>query len=258
MGTKKQQGFTILETLLFVAITGVLLVSLLAGTAFVIQRQRYTDSVNATQGFFQQQYSEVLNVINERSGNEACENAENLVQPADGAEAENPGTSRCVVLGKAIDVPTSVGERGSITSFTVVGSEPAGSIDPDITDDELIRQYQPALVRLIGVNRYEIPWGAQVVNAIQGGPERAPINRLLLLRSPKSGVTYTYSYNTQDTGASVGVGVDAANRRYPVNVCLRSADLISSTSVVRIAMSGGPEAVSTAFDIANPAEQCSV
>lgn len=255
MATKKQQGFTIIEVMLFVALTGALLIGLLAGTSVLIQRQRYNDSVNATQAFFQGQYNQVTNVLNDRSGAEVCSGADNFVEPAGGASAEAPGTSRCLVLGKAIDVPAP-NSQNEITSYAVVGSEPTGTIDPDITDDELLRLYRPSLVRLVGTTTFDIPWGTTVVGFQQEGPERTPVSRLLLLRSPKSGATYTYSYNSSSSDSSVLPGVERANRAHPVNVCLQSADIASSVSTISIAMSGGPEAVATNFDINDRTERC--
>lgn len=256
MGTKKQQGFTIIETMLFVAITGALLITLLAGTSIGIQRQRYSDSVNTTQSFFQQQYSEVVNVINSREGAEVCRSSDNLVEPAVGASAEAPGASRCIVMGRAIDVPVSSDNRGTIATYAVVGSEPSGRIDPNLTDDEVIRLYRPTLVRLVGSSEYEVPWGAQIVGVRQESPENNPVNRMLLIRSPKSGVTYSYSYNNTSTDSSVVAGVSAGNRVHPLNVCMQSADLIASTSIIHIEMSGGPEAVTAQFDVTDAAERC--
>lgn len=255
MATKKQQGFTIIEVMLFVALTGALLIGLLAGTSVMIQRQRYSDSINSTQAFFQGQYNQVTNVLNDRSGAEVCSGDDNFVEPAGGASAEAPGASRCVVLGKAIDVPSPSSQQ-ELASYAVVGSEPTGTVDPDITDDELMRLYRPSLVRLVGASTYDIPWGTTVVGFQQEGPERTPVNRLLLLRSPKSGAIYTYSYNSTSSDSSVLPGVERGNRENTVNVCLQSADILSAVSTVSIAMSGGPEAVATHFDINDRTERC--
>lgn len=255
MGIKTQRGFTIIETMLFVAITGALLITLLAGTAVSIQRQRYSDSVNSTQSFFQQQYNEVLNVVNSRQGQEACDSAENLVRPATGAAAEAPGASRCIVMGKAIEVPTSDADKNSLTTYMIVGNEPA-TVDSDASDDEIIRSYRPALVRLVGSTKYQIPWDAQIVGTTQDNAERTPVNRLLLIRSPKSGVTYSYSYNATGTDVAVSGGVTEQNRRDTLDVCVQSRDIVSAVSSIRVAMSGGPEAVTAAFDIDNATERC--
>ncbi|HYG84263.1 MAG TPA: type II secretion system protein [Verrucomicrobiae bacterium] len=241
MNIKTQNGFTIVELMLFLGISGLLLVMLLAGTTVTIQRQRYSDSVNSAQSFFQRQYGEALNVINARSGKEAC-SASNFIVPADDGSGEARGTSDCLVLGKAIDIP-----RGNtLTSYTVVGRAPAAE-DTSLAEDELLQQYNPTLVREIEAEAFDIPWGASVVNARKDAGEQ--INRLLLLRSPRSGALYTYAYQSSSGGAAAKDGVTRANRRATVNVCIRSADIASSTSIVSIAMGGGPEAVQARFDV---------
>src|SRR5688500_5854731 len=104
MNIKMHPGFTIIETMLFLGISGLLLVMLLAGTTVTIQRQRYSDSINSTQSLFQRQFNEAMNVTNAREGKELC-NASNFIVPTDDASAEARGTSDCLVLGKAIDIP---------------------------------------------------------------------------------------------------------------------------------------------------------
>ena len=250
MGVKKQRGFTIVETMIFLGISGLLLVGLLAGTTVAIQRQRYSDSVNTTQSFIQQQYSEALNVVNARRGNEVC-NASNIVVASGTGTSEAPGTSDCLVLGRAIDVAVN---GTKMTAYHVVGRPPAGEEDPDLTDDELLKQYQPTLVKNVEVDDYEVPWGAKISAMRQ--TQTGPVNRLLVLRSPRSGALYTYVYNTASGQSDASSGISVTNRSNPVAICIQSADIASSTSVVSVSMAGGPEAVQTAFDITNAGERC--
>lgn len=235
-------GFTLVETMLFLGISGLLLVSMLAGTTVTIQRQRYSDSVNSTQSFFQKQYNETLNVINARSGRELC-NAANIIVPAEGGPAESPGTSDCLVLGRVIEI---VPGSDKLDSFAVVGREPSADTTA-LRDDELFQQYNPTLVRASEVQSFTIPWGAKVLVARKS--EGGQINRLVILRSPRSGALYTYGYQTAGGGVSLQDGVLSTNRRATVNVCVRSEDIASSVSVVSIAMGGGPEAVQSKFDV---------
>jgi Tfp pilus assembly protein FimT len=250
MAVATQRGFTIVETMIFLGISGLLLVGLLAGTTVAIQRQRYSDSVNTTQSFIQQQYGEALNVVNTRAGAEAC-NSSNVVVPAGSGSAEAPGTSPCLVLGRALDVEAN---GSDIIAYHVVGRPIAGEDDPNLTDDQLLQQYQPTLVKTIGANDYEVPWGAKISSMRQAA--RGPVNRLLILRSPRSGVLYTYAYNSVTGQANASSGISVVNRSSPVAICIQSADFVASTSVVSVSMAGGPEAVKTAFDIANVGEQC--
>jgi type II secretory pathway pseudopilin PulG len=249
MGAKTQSGFTIVETMIFLGVSGLLLAGLLAGTTVTIQRQRYSDSVNTTQSFIQQQYSEALNVVNAREGTEAC-SASNVVVPAAGSP-ELPGTSDCLVLGRAIDVSAGTGKA---IAYHVVGRASSTAENPDLTDDQLLQQYRPTLVKNVAADEFDVPWGAKIIAMRQVGA--GAVNRLLMLRSPRSGAIYTYAYDSLSGQSDATSGVSIANRSSTVSICIQSADIVSSTSVVSVSMSGGPEAVKTAFDIPNAGEQC--
>lgn len=57
----ERQGFTMLEVTLVLALTGLLLIGLLGGTAAAIQTQRYNDSVRSFAEYLRTVYSEVIN-----------------------------------------------------------------------------------------------------------------------------------------------------------------------------------------------------
>lgn len=57
----RRRGFTIIEVMLFLAISGFLLVGILVGTGAGIARQRYTDSVQHVAQILREQYSAVIN-----------------------------------------------------------------------------------------------------------------------------------------------------------------------------------------------------
>ena len=53
MDIVKSKGFTIIEVMLFLAVTGALAVAILVGSGVAIGQQRYKDSVNSLQSFIQ-------------------------------------------------------------------------------------------------------------------------------------------------------------------------------------------------------------
>ena len=59
--TKTLTGFTIIEIMIFLAITGLLVVGVLVGTGSTIARQRYNDAVESFAEFLRRQYSFVIN-----------------------------------------------------------------------------------------------------------------------------------------------------------------------------------------------------
>lgn len=100
----KQKGFTIIEVILFVAISGLLTSMLMVGVSMSINRQQYRDSVQSYAGFLRSEYSKVVNVENDRSRS---------VCPIDGADGRLEtlrGQSECVIVGRYI---TTVGALGS-------------------------------------------------------------------------------------------------------------------------------------------------
>lgn len=69
----RRAGFTIIEVMLFLAISGFLLVGILAGTGAGIARQRYNDSVQNVAQILREQYSAVINTqIAERENSDVC------------------------------------------------------------------------------------------------------------------------------------------------------------------------------------------
>src|SRR6187402_1944283 len=104
MGIKTQNGFTIIETMLFLGVTGMLATAILVGSGVAIGQQRYRDSVNSLKSQVQQQYSEVTNVINSRDKNWSCDVNGNVIEAPDASDGESRGTTDCVLLGRLLTV----------------------------------------------------------------------------------------------------------------------------------------------------------
>ena len=68
MSKLSRKGFTIVEVVLFIALTAALLAGLLSGSIASIKRHRYADSVNDFTEFLRRTYSEVVYIENERTG----------------------------------------------------------------------------------------------------------------------------------------------------------------------------------------------
>ena len=238
-------GFTIIEVLFFLAISGALIVALLTTVGVTISRQRFSDSVNGAQAFVQSQYNETLNVVNNREPASCGTGGNGATSPGTGAATTNRGASNCVVLGKAIDftIGSSV-----VTAYPVVGREPAA--DPDATGAELLAKYAPG-IDTNNPETYEVSWGASVIGVRQQNTNRT-ITRILLLRSPDSGLVLAYGGDRSASPASA-LGVTAGT----YDVCIQSADLTNAVSMVALSPIAGAEGVTTKFDL-NNAEQGSL
>jgi type II secretory pathway pseudopilin PulG len=96
MGKQYQSGFTIIEVTLFLAVSGLLAVGILAGVGNTINQQRYRDSVNSFMMLLQNQYSNVINTQNDRSRSPEVENS------LCSGNTESRGRTNCVIAGRLL------------------------------------------------------------------------------------------------------------------------------------------------------------
>ena len=105
MNKKSKQfinGFTIIEISLFLGLSGLLAVGLMAGWSNSINRQRYNDTVSTFKSSIQQVFSDVENTQNSRTASYNCAaSGGNVAVSANNAGAQR-GQSNCVLLGKLI------------------------------------------------------------------------------------------------------------------------------------------------------------
>lgn len=93
MNRRYQSGFTIIEVVLFLAISGVMAVGLLVGMGAAISSQQYRDSVQSYADYLRGQYSRVVGVENDRSTDVTC--------PL-GGDTTQRGRSNCVIVGRYV------------------------------------------------------------------------------------------------------------------------------------------------------------
>lgn len=185
-----RRGFTIIETMLVLAVTGVLIATLLVGLGASINAQRYKDSVVSLKSLLQSQYSMTNDVSNARSANWTC-NASATPVPNAGGTA--PGQSDCVLLGRYISI---VG--GDISSASVVGYENSTASAPN--DVVEINKNYTLGISTDSINSSTLEWGSVIAWPASGSGAKSPTTprsiAILILRSPSSGTTYTFTSNT--------------------------------------------------------------
>jgi len=189
MSVTYKSGFTIIETMLFLAVTGVLVVAILAGTGTSINIQRYRDSVATLKSVLEQQYSEVTTVRNEARATDLSCNSSAVI---DGSGPKLPrGQSDCVVLGRYVTIVDT-----AITISTVIGNTAASSVPT--TDIAELQTYNLSLLPS-STETSSLEWGARIAWPVSGGGFHTVTTprtiSLLILRSPTSGLTYTFSGN---------------------------------------------------------------
>ena len=221
-------GFTIIEVILFLAISGALAVALLATFGGSISRQRFRDSIISTQAFVQSQYHETLNVVNNRQA-ASCSSGSGSTTSGDGSVVR--GASACVVLGRAL---VFARDSAQVTMYSVLGTEPI--IPPTTTGPELLKEYKPG-IDTSSAQTYTIPWGEKISSI---NPSTS--TNILLLRSPDTGLVLTFGGGT-DLQNTISAGT------HSVNLCIKTQDLLGTAAVVSLSPVSGSEGVTTQFDL---------
>lgn len=192
MGSRKDFGFTIVETMLFLAITAVLVVGVMAGTSSSINNQRYKDSVNSLQSYLQKFFSEAVNVSNDDRGvlqKYSCDANAKVV--LNGSNVKPRGQSDCLILGKFI-TPDST-NRGRLKVATIVGVPTTDALKSTSSDDvDILSLYEIGIIpEDIMSDSFEVEWGG-VLRRPNGNHDIDSKFSILLLKSPTSNITRAY------------------------------------------------------------------
>lgn len=196
-----ERGFTIIEVMLFFAISGLLFAMLMVGANTGISQQRYLDSVRSYKAFLQNQYAEVLNTQNDRDNTLKCgvNGASTGTGTAPGADTD------CVVLGRVIRIKDN--------GMTLSAANVTGYVDPamassDRSDDLLA--YKPHEVTN-QTDTWEMDWGSQLrINETQDFDSNATAPAILIVRSPASGLVRVFTA-TNNTTTDLSAMVDPGN-----------------------------------------------
>jgi len=178
MKFSNETGYTIIETMLFLGISGLLVTGILAGAGASINTQRYRDSVSSLQSVLQQQYSEVSNVSNDGTSG-SC-------------DSKPRGQSDCVILGRYI---TTIDGKNLLIQ-DVIGKTPSSSVS-SLNDVEIFKENGYTIqISSSGNTTYVIEWSSSLVNE----SNIPKLFSMLILRSPNSGIVRTFLANNPIVG----------------------------------------------------------
>lgn len=187
MSTRHSSGFTIIETVLFLSVTGLLVLGVLIGTGAAINNQRYRDATETLKSVIQEQYTALESVRNGRDNTWGCE--PNTARPIVGA-AEIRGQSDCMVVGRYMQIRSD-----EMTTYTVLARK-MSSVKRD-NDIQYMRQNYVYAVSTAEVDTRTMEWGTEIAWPESGSgarPNPMPRNlAVLFLRSPESGGVYTFT-----------------------------------------------------------------
>jgi type II secretory pathway pseudopilin PulG len=250
MGTQKTRGFTIIETMLFLAISGVLIVAMVAGVGVTIQIQRYRDAVETFKTQLQDQYSELASVKNERDNTWTCDNQAQTVEGG----SEVRGQSRCVLLGRYMTI-----EASAVTIQSVVGY-PATTQSTTGNDIEKLRANYTLNLSTVTKEESTLEWGTQIAWPSQGIGTQSPTTprsiALLFIRSPDSGQIYTFSSDsvpstpTPATLRAMLVTGETLPGQASRTLCIDSGGVLTAgdSSIFIYPYANGPSSIETRSD----------
>ena len=229
MNSQKQWGFTIIELILFLGITGMLFAGLMVGVNTSINTQRYKESAMSYKTLIEAQYSHVEHPRNSRDSNWNCDAVQGVTP--DVAVGTPRGTSQCVLLGRYIEVK----DNGSkIETGDVIGVDPGASTAGITSDLDILQAYVPRKSP-INVELEDVGWQSRV-ETIDDSSSNASF---LILRSPLSGIIRTFGSTTALPDQLISVVTPSAASSTIKN-CIIPAGFISiPTSSVMVNASVG-------------------
>ncbi len=211
-GRDVASGFTIIEVMLVLAVTGFLFVGILGGMSGSLARQRYKDAVQDTADNFRRMYSYVVDTqVYSRDNDSVCYGLTSDAIEGSSLVSNNKNTGRgrsdCVVYGLVATIANSHIEFTELIGkeYEVVREEVAKNDgkDTDMLKDIEVLQLADAnnvvasanssgactsigLVNLLEAS--DSRWGTRILDT--NGNELAAT--ILIFRSPKTGIIRTY------------------------------------------------------------------
>jgi type II secretory pathway pseudopilin PulG len=186
MGTTKNAGFTIIETMLFLAITGVMVATLLVGVGASINVQRYQDSVLSLKSLLQSQYSSIENVENSRDNNWKCDSSARTSQTG---TLQAVGQSDCIIIGRYVEISGSDITVATVTGYKNPNATPTGN------DINIIKTVYVLGLSGVSQDKETLEWGTSIAWPVGGGTGTRSTG-IMILRSPDSGSIYTFTTDT--------------------------------------------------------------
>lgn len=165
------KGFTIIEVMLFLAVSGALAAGVLGGSSVAINNQRYVDAVNSFKALVQEEFINTTQVVNSRVGNPTC--------LADTGPSKPRGASECVIVGRLM----SIDANGQITRSNITGEEPDSAALSGVTNDIAAIGLYRLTIDTSDQSVSEMSWGT----SIKRGDANQPVS-IIILRAPSGNV----------------------------------------------------------------------
>ncbi|NCU38016.1 hypothetical protein EOL96_03120 [Candidatus Saccharibacteria bacterium] len=212
------KGFTIIEVILFFAITGLIMSVMLIGISNGLNQERYRDASTSLVGYFQEQYSNVANVSNSRASTDMCPGS---------LLTTDRGTSDCFIVGRIITSTASGAVIESRRVFATVEVTPEEASAASMSDLQIL---QNSVLRPdTAADSYTMEWGTKLINP-SSSPAGDRTFTLMIVRVPTNGAIHTYLMNIANRTPQQMVTVaPPAQPTGEFVACLEPAGLIKPT-----------------------------
>lgn len=202
MAHPRNSGFTIVETSLVLAVTGLLIAMVLTGIGTSLNHERYTDAVNQALDFFRGQYSQTTNVLNSRPSDESCDSSG--ISTLTGGTAR--GASDCLLLGNILR--SSDGQTVTV-SQVIARHDPSSDTGINSKTDKDILTASSLQVGN-QISSYNVEWGSSF---LQPGTQNPAIFSMMVVRVPVSGTVETYTSSSDTIKVTDLINVSQADMK---------------------------------------------
>lgn len=175
MGRQKQTGFTVVEVVLVLAISGLIMMGIMGNAFRKVNDQNYRDGVESFKDIIAGQLEDIDALKNEQQG--GC---------SVGSTA-SPGMGDCFYSGKLMHITFDAAKDASVVTTYPVQS--AATIVGGVEQVDWVRKVEADS----NVSHTNVPWGVQVYSK---EPTRMRLNDFYILafRSPVTGVAMTHFF----------------------------------------------------------------
>lgn len=255
MVMKREGGYTLVEIGLVMAVSAGLL--LIAGSLYTMSgNQRFTDSLQTTRTFIQQQYNDVRSNISQRVGGVVSSLCS--VDPRDSGDKSAGNNKSCLLMGKIIQFESDRMKSSYIIGKPIVPDWPNANKTAleNIQDMKLFAITSPSVGRGVRPIEKLYPNGGEAITTLacsdkecRGKKEQTPGDNanLVILRSPLDGSILTFAYATLvGDGASERISGIGGNSYLGLVLALRSGGLGVSTGSLCIPVASTSSGIQTA------------
>lgn len=235
MSGSRGSGFTIIEVMLFLAISATLVMGIMAGASVAINFQRYKDATNSFANYMQGQYDRVANVQNDHSTGLTCSSAGIATS---GTPVTLGASLDCYIIGRLLTVSNS-GKK--ITSQVVYSAKDVRTGD-DITALAAANLFTSTATA--SDDTYVPEWSTAIVPPHLTSPSMDGW-RLLIVRSPTTGTIRTFTTRDPTLVSLKSIVTNGATTRADVIACVDSKGLtnVPPTGVLIVKDAAGTSGV---------------